>query len=103
MLGADAPVGLTVKTGIELDEEEIKVEVDHRMHMRTIDKHVPPALAAGESIGIEVFRPAALERLFAAIERKVVAEGQVNVFYEAALQDMIDDGGPILRSISARP
>jgi choline kinase len=96
VLGANAPAGLAVKTGLELGEEEIKVEVDHRMHVRTIGKHVPPALAAGESIGIEVFSPAALDRLFAAMERKVVAEGQVNVFYEAAFQDMIDDGGTIL-------
>ncbi|MCX6560315.1 MAG: phosphocholine cytidylyltransferase family protein [Candidatus Aminicenantes bacterium] len=96
VLGADAPAGLAVKTGRELGEEEIKVEVDDLMHVRMIGKHVPPDLAAGESIGIEVFSPAAMERLFAAMERKVVAEGQVNVFYEAAFQAMIDAGGTIM-------
>lgn len=96
VLGAGAPAALAVKTGLELGEEEIKVEVDGAGRVRTIGKHVPPARAMGESIGIEVFAPAAMPALLAALEGKVVAEGRRDVFYEAAFQDMIDRGGEML-------
>ncbi len=96
LLAADAPAGLAVKTGLELGEEEIKVEVDGARRILTIGKHVPPASAMGESIGIEVFRPPALAALFRSMERIVVGQGRRDVFYEAAFQDMIDDGGTIL-------
>lgn len=96
LLAADAPAGLAVKTGLELGEEEIKVEVDGARRVKTIGKHVPPALAMGESIGIEVFRPQALDGLFRSMERIVVGQGRRDVFYEAAFQDMIDKGGTIL-------
>ncbi len=93
VLASGAPAALAVKCGLELGEEEIKVEVDGAGRVRTIGKHVPPARAMGESIGIEVFRPAAMPALLAALEGKVVGEGRRDVFYEAAFQDMIDRGG----------
>jgi choline kinase len=96
LLGADAPAGLAVKTGGELGEEEIKVEVDGNRRVKTIGKHVAPASAMGESIGIEVFRPPALTELFQSMGRIVEGQGRRDVFYEAAFQDMIDDGGTIL-------
>ena len=96
LLAAKAPAGLAVKTGLELGEEEIKVEVDAARRVRTIGKHVPPASAMGESIGIEVFRPRALTELFLSMERIVEGRGRRDVFYEAAFQDMIDRGETIL-------
>ncbi|MDD8025061.1 MAG: phosphocholine cytidylyltransferase family protein [Acidobacteriota bacterium] len=96
VLGAGAPAALAVKTGLELGDEEIKVEVDAGRRVRTIGKHVPAPRAMGESIGIETFTPEGLAALFLAMERKVVGEGRVDIFYEAAFQDMIDRGSEML-------
>jgi choline kinase len=96
LLGAGAPAALAVKTGIALGDEEIKVEADAGRRVLTIGKHVPPERAMGESIGIEAFTPAVMEALLDALERQVVAEGRVDIFYEAAFQDLIDRGGSIL-------
>ena len=95
LLESGHPDVLAVKTGSVLGEEEIKVEVDADRRVRTIGKHIPPGQAFGESIGIEVFSPSALAGLYRALENKVVHEGAVDVFYEAAFQDWIDDGGTI--------
>jgi choline kinase len=95
LLETPSPAALAVKTGVELADEEIKVEIDENRRVLAIGKHVPPHKAYGESIGIEIFSPAALEGLFAALENKVIREGKVGVFYEAAFQDWIDGGGTI--------
>jgi choline kinase len=98
------PDVLAVKTGHTLGEEEIKVEIDAARRVLTIGKRVPPERAFGESIGIEIFSPSALVGLFEALENKVVREGAVGVFYEAAFQDWIDGGGTITAvDIGARP
>lgn len=74
----------------EVHEEEIKVEVDSNDRVLAISKEVEPALAAGESIGIEVFGKEKLYDLFRIIERKVIDEKKVNIFYEAAFQELSD-------------
>jgi choline kinase len=86
---------LAVKTNIILGGEEIKVTVDGRGRILEIGKDVPSSQAIGESIGIEKFGPAGLELLFAVIDRKIVIEKNVNEFYEAAFQEVIDRGGDI--------
>jgi len=86
---------LAVKTGAVLGEEEIKVAVDGRGRILEISKDVPPSQAIGESIGIEKFSPATLNSLFAVIDRKILIEKNVNQFYEAAFQEVIDLGGDI--------
>jgi len=86
---------LAVKTNILLSGEEIKVAVDGRGRILEIGKEVPSSQAIGESIGIEKFGPSGLELLFAVIDRKIVIEKNVNEFYEAAFQEVIDSGGDI--------
>jgi len=101
---AGRPDVLAVKRGFALGEEEIKVEVDADRRVLAIGKHVPPDRAFGESIGIEIFSPSALSGLYRALENKVVREGAVDVFYEAAFQDWIDAGGTITAfDIGTRP
>lgn len=101
---AGRPDVLAVKTGFVLGTEEIKVEVDAGRRVRAIGKQVPPDRAFGESIGIEIFSPSALSGLYRALENKVVREGAVDVFYEAAFQDWIDGGGTITAvDIGTRP
>ena len=86
---------LAVDTKAELGEEEIKVSADGRGRILAIGKEVSSKAAMGESIGIEVFSPGALAPLFSVIERKVLAENNVNQFYEAAFQEIIDRGARI--------
>jgi choline kinase len=86
---------LAVKTDIAFSEEEIKVTVDGRRRVLEIAKEVPIPRAWGESIGIEKFSPAIVESLFKVIERKILVENNVNQFYEAAFQEIIDRGGEI--------
>jgi choline kinase len=73
-------------------DEEIKVKADENGRVLEISKIVPPALAAGESIGIEKFGKESLYKLFEVIDRKVVDEKMVNIFYEKAFEEMINEG-----------
>ncbi len=95
LLESGYPDVLAVKSGLPLGDEEMKVKTDAAGRIVTISKTIAPAQAVGESIGIEVFSPAVLPGLFAAIERKVVGEAAVNVYYEEAFQDWIDRGGTL--------
>jgi choline kinase len=73
-------------------EEEIKVKADAKGRVLEISKIVEPALAIGESIGIEKFSTASLYKLFEVIDRKVIEEKKVNIFYEVAFEEMINEG-----------
>jgi len=74
----------------EIHEEEIKVKVDPAGRVIEIGKNVKAAEAAGESIGIEIFGKEILPELFGIIDRMVVTEKKVNIFYEAAFQELAD-------------
>jgi choline kinase len=75
-----------------VQDEEIKVKADGRGRVLEISKEVKPDEALGESIGIELFGNGMLEGLFRIIDRKVKREGNVNQFYEAAFQELINEG-----------
>jgi len=74
-------------------EEEIKVKADDSGKVLEISKIVDPKLAIGESIGIEKFSASSLYKLFEVIDRKVMIEKMVNIFYEKAFEEMINEGG----------
>jgi choline kinase len=74
----------------DIHEEEIKVKVDSAGRVIEIGKNVKAAEAAGESIGIEIFGKEILPELFGIIDRMVVTEKKVNIFYEAAFQELAD-------------
>lgn len=74
----------------EVHDEEIKVKADPSGRVMEISKEVDPAQAAGESIGIELFRRKSLYELFRIIEKKVVGEKKVNQFYETAFEELSD-------------
>ena len=48
-----------------------------------------------ESIGIEKFSGSVLKQLFNELDRMITVENQVGVWYEAAFQNIIDDGAKI--------
>jgi len=83
---------LAIASGVSLGDEEIKVRVDETGAIAEISKEVPPLKALGESIGIEKFDAVFLGRLFPVLDRMIRQEGKVNLFYEAAFQEVIDGG-----------
>jgi choline kinase len=76
-------------------DEEIKVRTDNNGRVLEISKEVNPSEAAGESVGIELFNKELLRDLFSVIDRKVNIEKNVNQFYEAAFQELINNNHDI--------
>jgi choline kinase len=83
---------LALRPSRSLGAEEVKVETDTGGRVLAIGKDVHPACAAGESVGIEWFSAEASSALFETLERRIVRDGLVGEYYEAAFQDMIDHG-----------
>ena len=79
----------------DVQDEEIKVKVDENGRVLEIGKEVKLQDATGESIGIEKFGVETLKELFTIMERKIVIEKRVNQFYEAAFQELADNGANI--------
>jgi choline kinase len=76
-------------------DEEIKVRTDNNGRVLEISKEVDPSEAAGESVGIELFNKDLVRELFSIIDRKVNVEKNVNQFYEAAFQELINNNHDI--------
>jgi choline kinase len=79
-----------------LGDEEIKVQIAPGGAVVRIGKDVPPARAAGESIGIEKMSPGFLRVLYGILERMITAEHNVSLFYEAAFQQAISRGSVMM-------
>jgi choline kinase len=93
---------LALRPSRTLGAEEVKVEIDRRGRVLAIGKEVHPSCAAGESIGIEWFSADASCALFETLERRIVGQGLVGEYYEAAFQEMID-GGCLMRAFDIEP
>jgi len=76
----------------ELHEEEIKVKLHEEGYILEISKEVDPSVAAGESVGIEIFGKKTLPRLYEILNRKINIEKNVTQFYESAFQELINRG-----------
>lgn len=79
----------------DVKEEEIKVKVDKKGSVIEIGKEVKIREAIGESIGIEKFGAVTLIKLFNILDHKILVEQHVNLFYEAAFQDLVKDNEEI--------
>ena len=91
-LVARGPDCLAVRSVGELGLEEIKVTADNEDRVLQIGKHVPVRSAMGESVGIALFSAATSRRLFAALHARVAEHGLVHEYYEAAFQQLLDEG-----------
>jgi choline kinase len=89
------PDCLAVRSVGEIGLEEVKVTADNQDRVLAIGKHVPVRSAMGESVGIELFSAASSKRLFAALHARVRGQGLVNEYYEAAFQQIIDEGATL--------
>lgn len=86
---------LALRSTEELSEEEIKCLLNNDGSIKEISKTIDPKEAVGESIGIEKFSKELTLRLFTILDRKILDEKEVNIFYEAAFQDAMDSGAKI--------
>lgn len=75
-----------------VQEEEIKVKLDLQGRITQIGKEVHPKEAIGESIGIEKFNADLVQKLFQLIDHMIQIDKNVNLFYEAAFQKLIESG-----------
>jgi choline kinase len=75
-----------------LGEEEIKVIVDSDKRITAISKVCSIEKAVGESIGIEKMSNDFVRTLFAELDEMIEEKKQVNIFYEAAFENIIRKG-----------
>ena len=73
----------------ELGEEEMKVVIDAEGSIVEISKTCDPALAAGESLGIERMGKAFTTALYKELDRMMNSEHLENKFYELVFQRLI--------------
>lgn len=76
----------------ELGDEEMKVVVDADGRITAISKTCDPAEAMGESVGIEHFTADYSRALAAELDRMIVSEGLIDIFYERAFERLIPQG-----------
>jgi choline kinase len=86
------PDCLAVRSVGDIGLEEVKVTADRLDRVLAIGKHVPVRSAMGESVGIELFSATTSRRLFAALHHRMHELALVNEYYEAAFQQVIDQG-----------
>ncbi len=86
------PDCLAVRSVGELGLEEMKVVADANDRIVAISKQVPVRGAMGESVGIEWFSASTSRKLYAALHERIHGQGLVNEYYEAAFQQVIDQG-----------
>ena len=89
---ARGPDCLAVRSVGQLGLEEVKITADNEDRVLAIGKHVPVRTAMGESVGIELFSAASSRKLFAALHQRVITQNLVNEYYEAAFQQIVDEG-----------
>lgn len=89
------PDCLAVRSVGEIGLEEVKVMADAEDRVQAIGKHVPVRSAMGESVGVELFSAASAKRLFACLHHRVYEQGLLNEWYEAAFQQLIDEGATL--------
>ncbi len=89
------PDCLAVRSVGAIGLEEVKVTADNQDRVLAIGKHVPVRSAMGESVGIELFSAASARRLFAVLHARVNEQGLINEYYEAAFQQMVDEGSTL--------
>ena len=76
----------------ELGEEEMKVVVDDGMRITEISKTCRPEDALGESVGIEKFTEAYSEALAVELDKMILQEHLIDIFYERAFERLIPQG-----------
>ncbi|MDI6799334.1 MAG: phosphocholine cytidylyltransferase family protein [Actinomycetota bacterium] len=83
---------LLVDGDIHLGQEEVKVEADQTGKVTRVGKEVDPKKAIGESIGIERIDASTSRNLFHELETMMEDPSNLNAYYEAAYERLIEAG-----------
>lgn len=73
-------------------EEEVKVRLDEKRIISEIGKHIPPAEADGESVGINRLSAGLLTGLYDVLEERITTGHGEKEFYEASFDELIRHG-----------
>ncbi|MEN8191569.1 MAG: phosphocholine cytidylyltransferase family protein [Bacteroidota bacterium] len=95
LINSDYDNCLSVRSDHELGEEEVKLLLNGDGSIKEISKVIDPKLSIGESMGIQKFDRKFVWSLFTIIDKKILDHKEVNIFYEAAFQEAIDNGSKI--------
>ncbi|MEN8006634.1 MAG: phosphocholine cytidylyltransferase family protein [Candidatus Krumholzibacteriota bacterium] len=87
-------LGLRTTGGV--GDEEMKVRLDPAGRVADLSKEMPPAAAAGESVGLEVFSAPTVTALAGVLDRRMKVENRINEYYEASFVELIQNGSEIL-------
>lgn len=99
LLSAEAENRIAVRVSGEHNDEEIQVGINSDGNINFIGKRPVFDTAFGESIGIEFFSAETAARLFAILEQRIRRGSGRSEYYEAAFQEMIDEG-VILKAVN---
>lgn len=92
LLDHPAPNRLGLRTTGELGAEEMKVRLGRDGLVADLDKALPIAAAAGESVGMEVFSAPFVDAMAAVLQRRQRQEGRTGEYYEATFVELIAAG-----------
>ncbi len=96
ILAEKAPNRLGLRTTGTVGDEEMKVRLDSTGRVVDLSKVMPPATAAGESVGLEVFSAPSFRVLSRVLNKRMKTENRINEYYEASFVEMIRSGHDIL-------
>jgi choline kinase len=96
LLAHTAPSRLGLRTEGTIGDEEMKVLVGESGLVTGLSKDVPPGLAAGESVGIEVFGAAFVAALWPVLRRRMLTENRIGEYYEASFVELIGAGHAVV-------
>ena len=87
---------LGLRTAGGVGEEEMKVRLDSAGRVADLSKVMAPSVAAGESVGLEVFSAPTVKALAGILNRRMKIENRINEYYEASFVELIKTGHEIL-------
>lgn len=91
LLATAGEAALAVERRADLGDEEMKVLVGPDVSVAAVNKTMDPSVAIGESIGVARFSAMAARALWDRLGAQI-EQGQRNVYYELAFEELIADG-----------
>jgi choline kinase len=91
LIAARGPAVLTIDSSVELGDEEMKARADERGHIVELSKQLDPALAIGESIGVERIDAEVVPTIFAEL-RSMIDDDETDEYYERAYARLMQQG-----------
>jgi choline kinase len=89
------PDSIAVRSVGGIHPDEVKIHADDQDRVISIGTDLPLRGAMGESVGVALVSADTSRRLFSALDRRVRQDGGVGEYYEAAIQEIVDDGATL--------